>query len=567
MALSFTEDGDGGHYPNSIMLGRLLATNATHDDHTTTTTEQPDNENDTIFPEIYQSMVFLLALYVCGDFLCGKVIRIVPPLVGQIAVGILVGPHGWDLVSDASSCWPLLGELGLVLMLCQAGLEMDFEVLQAVGPRGAFMALVGSILPSSIGFLLAHFVLDLSPTAALAVGCSFGPTSAGIALNVLQQCDNVLRTPLGQLIVAIAIVDDIIALVVLSQLQALLTTTEDSAVSAASIAIPIVSALLWLFLGGAVALYAMPRILQWLTSVEESIFVKLSSNNSSGSQGKANSEGRATPKSIHVAHIIVLLFALLPATYYSQASHLLGAFLAGLSVCQQADAARSYHQELGKIVTWLMRIFFGASIAFRIPVALFQDANVIGRGFLLSLSLLGKILTGPLLTPVHLQVPTTTTSTPISEDPVDNNNNNHREDVNHPTNAAMVRPPPTPTATRHCYDRQHLRDCLVVGFSMAGEAEFAMLVAAFGFTEGLVEEDIYASTIFAILLSTILSPCLLRLTLALFPSSSSIELDDSYGNEDHEQQEEVGGDRVEGGPICNNNGKESTSEDERSEVG
>ena len=104
---------------------------------------------------------------------------------------------------------------------------------------------------------------------------------------------------------------------------------------------------------------------------------------------------------------------------------------------------------------------------------------------------------------------------------------------------------------------------------MAGEAEFAMLVAAFGFTEGLVEEDIYASTIFAILLSTILSPCLLRLTLALFPSSSSspssIELDDSYGNED--QEEEVGGDRVEGGPICNNNGKESTSEDERSEVG
>ena len=52
---------------------------------------------------------------------------------------------------------------------------------------------------------------------------------------------------------------------------------------------------------------------------------------------------------------------------------------------------------------------------------------------------------------------------------------------------------------------------------MAGEAEFAMLVAGFGFSEGLLDEDIYASTVFAILLSTILSPCLLRLTLALFP--------------------------------------------------
>ena len=58
--------------------------------------------------------------------------------------------------------------------------------------------------------------------------------------------------------------------------------------------------------------------------------------------------------------------------------------------------------------------------------------------------------------------------------------------------------------------------------SMAGEAEFAMLVAGFGFQEGLLEEDIYASTVFAILLSTILSPCLLRLTLALFVGDGAV---------------------------------------------
>jgi Kef-type K+ transport system membrane component KefB len=46
------------------------------------------------------------------------------------------------------------------------------------------------------------------------MGRSFGPTSAGIALNVLQLC-GVLATPLGQLIVVIAIIDNIIALVVL----------------------------------------------------------------------------------------------------------------------------------------------------------------------------------------------------------------------------------------------------------------------------------------------------------------------------------------------------------------
>jgi hypothetical protein len=50
-----------------------------------------------------------------------------------------------------------------------------------------------------------------------------------------------------------------------------------------------------------------------------------------------------------------------------------------------------------------------------------------------------------------------------------------------------------------------------------------MLVAGFGFSEGLMEEDIYASVVFAILLSTIVSPCLLGLTLTF------LKVDDDVG--------------------------------------
>ena len=66
-------------------------------------------------------------------------------------------------------------------------------------------------------------------------------------------------TQVGQLIVAIAIVDDIFALVVLSQLRAL---TGDE-ITTSSIVIPIISALLWLGIGGYVALYIMPRIFDY----------------------------------------------------------------------------------------------------------------------------------------------------------------------------------------------------------------------------------------------------------------------------------------------------------------
>jgi hypothetical protein len=38
-------------------------------------------------------------LWLPGDLLCSRIIRILPPLVGQIAVGMLVwGPHGLGLV-------------------------------------------------------------------------------------------------------------------------------------------------------------------------------------------------------------------------------------------------------------------------------------------------------------------------------------------------------------------------------------------------------------------------------------------------------------------------------------
>jgi hypothetical protein len=50
---------------------------------------------------------------------------------------------------------------------------------------------------------------------------------------------------------------------------------------------------------------------------------------------------------------------------------------------------------------------------------------------------------------------------------------------------------------------------------MAGEAEFSFVVAKFGYNEGLFDEKTYASIAFAILLSTIISPALLRTTLAI----------------------------------------------------
>ena len=429
-----------------------------------------DDESDVFvgvpsaYNDLYGTIVFLGALFLLGDVVCQKCLRIVPSLVGHIVVGMVLGPEGFDWIQPSPEQWVLLGNLGLLLLIVQAGLEMDIQVLRLVGLRGVVIAVVGSVLPISIGTgLVAATMPSLAFKNALAAGCSFGPTSAGIAMNVLGQC-GVLQRPVGQLIVAAAIVDDILALVVLSQLRAL--TGETTAV--ADIVLPIVSAVSWLVLGGTIALVVFPKLYNpTLTYVL------------SNSRLEENKREQVAPY-VSLACLLVMLLGLLPATFYTEASYLLGAFLSGLAFCQDEGGLNAlFARQFKRLIQWLLKVFFAATIGFQVPFRSFSSWDVIGRGLVLVAALTGKLAVGFLAPNLETQ----------------------RQQREGPGR----------------FRGRHLRDCFVVGFSMMGEAEFAFVVAVFGLTEGLIPSNLYASIVLAILLSTVISPLLLRSTLALFP--------------------------------------------------
>jgi Kef-type K+ transport system membrane component KefB len=469
--------------------------------------------------DLYGVLLFFLALFVVGDVFCRRVIRIVPPLVGHILVGITFGPQGFNWVQPSPpETWVLLGNLGLLLLILQAGLEMDYKILKMVGLRGVIIAIVGSILPISIGTAIASVYLK-GWKSALAAGSSFGPTSAGIAMKVLGQC-HVLQRPVGQLIIAAAIVDDILALVILSQLQAL--TTEDPSLK--DILIPIISAILWLFVGGAIALYVAPTILpKVLSSLRRGCGGGGGggpTNTTNSNDNNSNSNTQIEDSIVNMTILFALLFALLPATYYTKASYLLGAFLTGLAFCQDSTGVDAlYRQQFKRIIQWLMKIFFAATIGFQVPVRSFVDGTILARGCFFVVSLLGKFAVGSL--------------TPIFDkqyndvDVTNNNKNNNNNDGGEQHNHNLVRE----QQPQRRYRGRHLRDCLVVGFSMMGEAEFAFVVAVFGVTEGLVPPDVYASIVLAILLSTVISPLLLRTTLAISPYDDD---DDDHNDDDNQ---------------------------------
>ena len=80
----------------------------------------------------------------------------------------------------------LIGEVGLVLLVLEAGVDIDLSTLKLVGTRGFMIAVLGSLLPIAIGMLLAWAMNVGDTKAIITAGAVFGPTSLGIALNILK---------------------------------------------------------------------------------------------------------------------------------------------------------------------------------------------------------------------------------------------------------------------------------------------------------------------------------------------------------------------------------------------
>merc|ERR1711971_1000035 len=70
------------------------------------------------------------------------------------------------------------------------------------------------------GFCISYLTMGTDGMTSLAIAACFAPTSMGIALNVLKKA-KLLNTPTGQLIIAAAILDDVLALIILSELSAM----------------------------------------------------------------------------------------------------------------------------------------------------------------------------------------------------------------------------------------------------------------------------------------------------------------------------------------------------------
>jgi Kef-type K+ transport system membrane component KefB len=157
----------------------------------------------------------------------------VPTAVGQICIGLLIGPAVLGILSDTSML-EVFFEIGVIILMFVAGMETDMETMQRVSGAGFLVALGGVILPFAGGLAIGYgFDLPLHETLFLAAILT--ATSVSISAQTLKEL-GILRTREGTTILAAAVIDDVMGVMVLAFVFSL-TGKGDPAVSILKMAV------------------------------------------------------------------------------------------------------------------------------------------------------------------------------------------------------------------------------------------------------------------------------------------------------------------------------------------
>ncbi len=169
-----------------------------------------------IFSEI---SVRLGLLSQVGEIIAG--ILIANLFIGQftLAVGMDVAWHATD-PSVYHEIFVVIANLGVIFLLFVVGMETRMCDLRAVGRPAVWVATLGTIIPFILGFGLVIGYEHFYPTGntiphALFMAAAMVATCVGITARVLTEM-GVMETIESRIIIGAAVVDDILAMIVLA---------------------------------------------------------------------------------------------------------------------------------------------------------------------------------------------------------------------------------------------------------------------------------------------------------------------------------------------------------------
>lgn len=283
-----------------------------------------------------------------------------PVVVAEILAGIAIGPSVLGLVAT-DEILRALGELGVVLLLLQVGLEMELAEFLRVGRASILVAVIGVALPFAGGYAVALAFGEQNGTAIF-VGAALTATSVGITARVFSDLRALARVE-ARTVLGAAVADDVLGLVILTLV---VKTVTAGSISPIEIARALILATLFLVVATVVGRRVAPVLFTNVRRV-------------------ARSSGTFTAFSL----AFPLGFAVLAGL--AGLAPIVGAFIAGLSLAGSPTSDR-VRRDLAPLGHLLIPIFF-LQIGIDAQLSVFAQADVLWiGGALLLVAIVGKLL-------------------------------------------------------------------------------------------------------------------------------------------------------------------------------
>ncbi len=176
----------------------------------------------------------------------------IPEVIGLILAGVMVGPHGLNLLSEDLEL-SLFATIGLLYLMFLAGLEIDIKEFKANKKQSISLGILTFLIPLVGGFFTMLYFFHLSPTASLLIG-SMLATHTLVSYPIVSNL-GISRERIVGIIISATIIADTLALLIL----ALISETNQEGVdwSFAFRFIGFFSGFLF------IVLYLFPRLSRW----------------------------------------------------------------------------------------------------------------------------------------------------------------------------------------------------------------------------------------------------------------------------------------------------------------
>lgn len=181
-----------------------------------------------------------LALILCLTKLLGLGAHRIglPAVIGMLIAGLLIGLlkfipsekfHELFFGENIRAWLSVFAKIGVVLIMFSTGLSTDLKTLKASGAASVVITTFGVLFPMAFGTLVAWaFHIGTSLLSNLFYGAILTATSVSVTVAALKELGK-LETKVGTSIVAAAVIDDVIGIIVLSVLTGFTSEpTEDA---------------------------------------------------------------------------------------------------------------------------------------------------------------------------------------------------------------------------------------------------------------------------------------------------------------------------------------------------